>query len=492
MKTILTTFLVCISFFLQAQNTIVDNLCGCTVSEVENNNVKSLDTIVGTVVNVSTVNELWDAFNLANNSGGNMTILIEDGTYPVASTSSYPYLTAQNLVIRSASGNRDAVILTGQGMQDVSPQTEIILSLQGNNVVIADLTLRNTGNHAISINSDNHIIHNVRIQNTFEQMIKGTSPTSTNNNTVVQCCLMEYTEGIGPQWYIGGLDIHGGTNWVVRDNFFHDIASPSQAVAEHAVHFWDESSDNIVERNVIVGCDRGVGFGLGNSPNEGGIIRNNMIVNDGSQPFHDVGIGLETSPNTLVYNNTVHIAYQNAIEYRFEATTRGVITNNLTNRPITSRNGGTASLNTNVTNAETDWYVDAAAGNLRLVEAELTVFDQGTDLSGFCDEDIDQEIRPQGIAFDIGAQEWKVLQSVIDSEELTFSIFPNPANQFIQIENEANHLLQYSIYSTQGKVIHQGKTFNRISIIDLAPGNYFIDLEVVGENSHKMISFVVN
>ena len=67
-----------------------------------------------------------------------------------------------------------------------------------------------------------------------------------------------------------------------------------------------------------------------------------MITNDGSGIFHDVGIGLETSPNTEVYNNTIHIAYQNAIEYRFSATMNVQIVNNLTNRGITSRNGGQA------------------------------------------------------------------------------------------------------------------------------------------------------
>ncbi len=359
---------------------------------------------IGTVLFVGSVAELRSAFQEANQSGGNMTILIEDGIYPIASTASYPYLTASNLVIRSSSGNRDAVIITGQGMQAVNG-TEIGLSLQGDNITVADLTIRDVGNHGISMNSNNHLIHNVKIQNTFEQMIKGTSSDGGSDNCIVQCSLLEYPAGIGPQWYIGGLDIHDGDNWIVRDNVFKNIASPSGSVAEHAVHFWNSSSNNIVERNLIYNCDRGVGFGLGDSPNQGGIIRNNMITNDGSGPYNDVGIGLETSPDTEVYNNTILISYPNAIEYRFVSSSNIKIKNNLTNKLITSRNGGSADAIDNYTNAIPTWFIDPSSGDLRLFENRSEIIDQGSDLVQVQD-DIDQVMRPQGNGIDLGAHEW--------------------------------------------------------------------------------------
>lgn len=123
--------------------------CGCTIAQVESNTVASCNITIGTIVNVSSAAQFSNAISQANNSGGNMTILIADGTYEVASTSSYPYLTASNVVIRSQSGNRDAVVLTGGGMRDVYPNTENGIYAVGNNITIADLTIKEVGNHPI-------------------------------------------------------------------------------------------------------------------------------------------------------------------------------------------------------------------------------------------------------------------------------------------------------------------------------------------------------
>ena len=119
--------------------------CSCTISQVENNTVESCELIVGSITTVSTVSEFYTAVNQANNTGGNMTILFENGTYPLASTSQYPYITASNMVFRSVSGNRDSVIITGQGMQNIAPDTEIGIYLVGDNITVADLTIRNVG-----------------------------------------------------------------------------------------------------------------------------------------------------------------------------------------------------------------------------------------------------------------------------------------------------------------------------------------------------------
>ena len=117
-------------------------------------------------------------------------------------------------------------------------------------------------------------------------------------------------------------------NWIVRDNLFRNLRVPAgqSGIAEHAIHFWKRCSTRpqnvVVERNWVVNCDRGIGFGLGNA--EGGhhggtsVIRNNMVFNDGTGPQTDVGIGLESASDVRVDNNTVVIQkYWAPMEYRF-------------------------------------------------------------------------------------------------------------------------------------------------------------------------------
>jgi len=409
--------------------------CNCSVQQVQNNTVVPCDLIIGTTVTVGTVNEIWAAINEANSSGGDRTILIEDGTYEVASTASFPYITASNVVFRSLSGNRDAVILEGGGMQSTS-STENGFLIAGDHVTIADLTIREVGNHGIQVSGHHLYVHNVRIQNTYEQMLKGSTSAESIDMGTVQCSLFEYTDGVGPNWYIGGLDIHKGNGWLVRDNVFYDIASPSGSLAEHAIHFWNNSMHNTVERNFIYNYDRGVGFGLGNNDpqNEGGIIRNNMIYNNGEALFDDVGIGLESSPNTKVYNNTIYVQYDNAIEYRFTSTTNADIINNLTNKAITSRDGGSGNLQTNITNAVADWFQDLNSGDLRLGLGINAVLDQGTALPDFVTDDIDQTLRPQNAAYDIGAQELQItgLETLLAKPKL--SVYPNPCRSITTIK----------------------------------------------------------
>jgi len=428
-------------------------ICDCTISEVENNTVVPCTTIIGTVDTVYTTNELKTAITQANNIGGNMTILIADGTYQIASPSWYPYITASNMVFRSLSGNRDAVILTGSGMAEIAG-VENVFYIVGDNVTIANLTVQEVGNHGIAGQGDELFIFNVKIQDTYEQMIKGTSAGDGADNGRVQCSLFQYTNNVGPNFYIGGLDIHKGNNWVVSDNIFKNIASPSGSVAEHAVHFWNNSADNTIERNIIINCDRGIGFGLGSSPSDGGIIRNNMIYNDGTRPFNDVGIALETSPNTEVYNNTIYIEYQNAIEYRFVETINVEISNNLTNKLIKARNGATANVTSNYTTAPIAWFENPTTGDLRLNANIALVVDAGITI-GNVTMDIDQTLRPLSASYDIGAHEYLGSAGINDVENSTSKIiaFPNPATSSFTLKSTVSSIANVTIYNVLNQKI---------------------------------------
>ncbi|MCP4692203.1 MAG: hypothetical protein GY859_29425, partial [Desulfobacterales bacterium] len=223
---------------------------------------------------------------------------------------------------------------------------------------------------------------------------------------------------------------------IVRDNTFRYIRSPADDVAEHAVHFWSNSENTLVERNVIINCDRGIGFGMGDRGHVGGIIRNNMIYHDASEGFADVSIGLERAPGAQIYNNTIYQehAYPNAIEYRWPETTGVLIANNLTNAAISARDNASANVSANVTQALASWFVNASSGDLHLAHQEPLVVDQGQSVSGLVD-DFDLDARSGAV--DIGADEVQseeqnapsapVLAIDIDGLNVTFS-WPHVAN----------------------------------------------------------------
>ncbi len=132
-----------------------------------------------------------------------------------------------------------------------------------------------------------------------------------------------------------------------------------------------------------------------------------MIYHDTSEGFADVAIALESTTNAQVYNNTIYMehSYSNAIEYRFAATTGLTIINNLSNKAITARDGASAAVSNNITNAIASWFVNPSAGDLHLSYAVPSVVDQGQGIEGLTD-DFDKTKRPQGIGYDIGADEY--------------------------------------------------------------------------------------
>lgn len=368
--------------------------------------ILTLFSIKGEAATVTNATELADAIVQANN-GGDKTIRLQDGIYNL---DDMLWVEADGVTVYGISGDRDSVIIRGSGMD--GPVSHIF-NVAGSRFSVYDMTLRDVANHAVQlqIDVDSTIIRNLHILDTGEQMIKVAydpgNPGLSSDNGLIERCLLEYSAGIGPQFYIGGIDAHNAKGWTVKNNIFIGIRSPGQDVAEHAIHFWSDSENTLVEGNLIINCDRGIGFGLGDRGHTGGIIRNNMIYHNSSEGFADVGIGLESAVNVQVYNNTVYQeqSYPNAIEYRFAATTGTTIANNLTNMGISQRDGASATLTCNLTNAEASWFVNPSAGDLHLSFPVSAVIDQGQPIPGLTD-DFDSGLRPQGEGIDIGADEY--------------------------------------------------------------------------------------
>lgn len=377
----------------------------------------------GTTVVVDTTAELQDAVaNLTSNT----TILIADGTYNLTNTLNIRNV--DNVAIRSASGSRDAVVLQGRGMSNAAYGNvpHVMAVYDASAIVIADLTLRDAYYHLIQIHgeadADGVHLYNLHLIDAGEQFVKGSTagpPGPYADDGIVECSLFEYTNR-ARSWYTNGVDVLAGSGWIIRDNTFRNIRAPEGQLAGPAVLMWRNSLDTIVERNLFIECDRAIALGLsapdGNSrdgedtyDHRGGIIRNNMIYRAGPG---DVGITVnyarevEISHNTVILNGTFPWG---AIEYRFGSTTAS-IAGNLTDAPIWQRNGATATLTANTTNAVADWFVNAAAGDLHLASTANAIDIVASRPSVI--DDFDGHSRPVGQAADAGADEWRSTGSI--------------------------------------------------------------------------------
>ena len=304
------------------------------------------------LINVNNTQQLYTALEQANKSG-NTSIILADGKYKANKTL---FIKSDHISLYSASGNRNSVVITGTGMKRTGGVNNLI-HVSAKHFTLDGITLQQTGNHLIQIageqDADFPTLRNCVLRDAYEQLLKVSYNSKTkvaSDNGLIENCEFSYSAGIGPQYYIGGIDVHGGHNWVVRNNHFQDIASPESKVAEHAIHFWNNTKNILVENNTIINCDRGIGFGMKNHPNSGGIIQNNLILHSANDhPNADVGIILEESPNTKILNNKIYMAhsYFNAIEYRFPATLNTEIRGNLTNKSIRKRDDASAVLPNN-------------------------------------------------------------------------------------------------------------------------------------------------
>jgi hypothetical protein len=366
---------------------------------------------------VASTEQLLAALGRAHDGGGQATIVLADGDYRIARSLE---IRVPGVSIVSASGRPQTVRIAGDAMR-ADARVGNLIRVAAADFELRGVTLERAGNHLIQIagesNAARPVIRDCVFRDAFEQLFKvSRDPAAAGvycDDGRVERCRFEYTAGIGPQWYIGGVDAHGVRRWVIRDNYFRNIASPGRAVAEHAIHVWSDSVDILVERNVIVDCDRGIGFGLGERrPVHGGTIRNNFVHHrDNGHPFADTGIGIEGSSGIDVLHNTILLehAYPRAIECRFDATRDLRVVNNLVNRAIVVKDGATAAVSANVLTLDRSALRLSLAGDLRLAMPVPGVVDRASPEATVPD-DIDGTPRPRDGRADIGAHEWRALR----------------------------------------------------------------------------------
>lgn len=360
----------------------------------------------GPTVEVDTVEALLEAIESA---APHTTILVADGHYHLPR---YTAITADHVTLRSASGDRDAVILDGAR----SRHNELIGITHASHVTIADLTIQNVIANAIKINNDTPVHHvtirNCVIRNVWQRGVKSVrSPELKTRNGLIEHCLFvndrpktfaddpSDTADTFNGDYVGAIDLMDAVGWTIRDNEFRNIQGRTRT-GRGAIFVWFESRDCVIERNVIVDCDQGVALGNAHITDDaayhaaGFVVRNNFITRAPMNP-----VFIAHSRATTVLHNTIDDP-ENARgrSVRVFANNDGLrlFSNLINGRPVREEQveGEIAIFDNAVGTAFAQWFADPAAGDLRLARDAMDRL-PAVRRSAEAPEDIDGTQRPR-------------------------------------------------------------------------------------------------
>jgi hypothetical protein len=368
------------------------------------------------VIRVVTVDELFGA---VEHIGAGGTILLGEGHYKLPR----PIILREkkNIALRSAAGDPAKVTLSGKGWDSEAKGDDILRIGRCEGVTIADLTFADCRSYGVKVEAENapkdiHI-YNCRFRNIGVRAIKGSAGRDPNVRAVrgsVRYCHFENTRVPPAHWLFGGdyiaaIDMMALEDWTFSDNIFRNIKGRNGG-GRAAIFIWVRSRRVVVERNIIIDCDRGVAFGnpgksTANVTGErlvylsDGVIRNNFITGG-----LDCGIELWYAENIKVYNNSIWRPERNwSRGIRIgSGTSHTDIVNNLVHGEIRF-DGGQAQLRRNIAGRLDGYFVDPASGNLALTPAATEAIDRGVALP-----DVTEDIRrrPRSERPDIGAWEF--------------------------------------------------------------------------------------
>ncbi|WP_152206348.1 hypothetical protein [Marinobacter changyiensis] len=381
----------------------------------------ALSEPTGNIVEIGSEAELQNAMGSLQ---PDTTLLLAPGTYVLSSTL---YIRAANVTVRGEADDCDSVRLIGKGMENSdygNVPHGIWTDATGLNV--QNLSIEDVYLHSIMINpgAGTPHLYNLRLANAGQQFVKA-NPYSFGNGVdggVVEYSVLEYTDGPpttdhgGGTGYTNGVDVHGGADWIIRNNLFANFHTDDTAdnLWNPAVLMWNGSSGTLVENNRFMNVDRAISFGLIDRDNDhrGGLIRNNMIAyteglySDQRKAASDATIILWDSPDTGIYHNTVltNGNLSKSIELRFN-TSGSVIKNNLLDAPIGSRDGGDHSASQNSFEGNAGLFFSPDIADLHLLAASTGVMNSVSSLPE-AQTDFDGQIRSDINPVDFGADEY--------------------------------------------------------------------------------------
>ena len=166
------------------------------------------------------------------NAQEKIAILIEPGNYQVVET---VLINSNNIMLIGLGQSPYETQLIGKGMIS-SSTVDNMFRVNADHFFMSNLLLKNVGNHLVQIagelSSSFHHFQRVVFQDAYEQLLKVSGDKNNrekfSQKSVVEYCVFEYTDGVGPNFYIGGIDAHVSRQWLIQDNIFNNIYPTSE------------------------------------------------------------------------------------------------------------------------------------------------------------------------------------------------------------------------------------------------------------------------
>ncbi len=362
-------------------------------------------------------------------------IVLRPGTYNLTNV---VWLHTPNVTLRGATGDRDDVSLVGGGMNTRGVDEGI--SVGADDITIRDLTVRDFYYNGIHIraesDADRTRVSNVKTVDIGERHIKGSRNPDTletcDDGVIENVHMLQTRPRTGhpdtdPN-YIGGIDMMALRNYAIRDCTAEGIVG-SQQGGNAAIFLWQGIQGVVVERNVIIGCTKGIALGNPYLPLEvpritgdwhaaDCIIRNNFILRGPWTTGNNIGIELANTRDIRVLHNTVYsenASYFRTISISNSDTARALTTNVQLRNNIVRGNlfdfaGGTGWTSTgdlfdgDGSVVTPDWFANPSRADFHLTAQATVAVDRAAPLADVT-EDVDGHPRPAGAAPDLGADE---------------------------------------------------------------------------------------
>jgi hypothetical protein len=337
----------------------------------------------GDVLHASTAQEILTA---GEQVAANTTLLIEPGVYKL----DRPLVlrAKHNVTIRSVSGDPASVTLLGKGWEAGDDHDDLIHVGDCTNVLIAGLTFAEARSYGVKVEAEHgprdiHIL-NCRFRNIGVRAIKGSAGNDPEVHALrgsVRFCDFENDKVPPANWlfngdYIAAIDMMALDNWTFSDNRFRNIKGRNGG-GRAAIFIWVRSRHILVERNLILNCDRGIAFGnpgqsTANKPGEklvyvgDSTIQNNMIAGGA-----DCGIELWHVDGISVWNNSIYRPQENFSRgIRIGSTNHVTVAANLIHGGIQIEGGGPNPYSSdNVATNLDGYFVNPTIGDLALTKA---------------------------------------------------------------------------------------------------------------------------